>query len=120
MKEDRSRWVINAGVCMGTPRAIQDWHFLVWITTMKTIGRCTDQATANWLMYYLEDDDAYQISFPQHDHFCLTGEGVKEGAVEPTLTEKGLCNPLGSLYCMVHQWDRLDGLKEKVLAQFAT
>jgi hypothetical protein len=118
MKEDKNRWVVNGGTFLGTPRALQDFHFLVWITTMKTIGRCTDQATINWLMYYLEHDDTYQVSFPQHDNLCLTGEGVKEGAVEPILKDGHLFNPKDLMYFMVHQWDRLDGLKEEILARY--
>jgi hypothetical protein len=119
LKEDKNRWVVNGGVFLGTPRALQDFHFLVWVTTMKTIGRCTDQATVNWLMHYLEHDDAYQVSFPQHDNLCLTGEGVKENAVEPILKEGQLFNPKDKLYYMIHQWDRLKDLKEQILAQYA-
>lgn len=117
MKEDKDRWVVNGGTYLGTPRALQDWHFLVWMTTMKTIGRCTDQATVNWLMYYLEDDSTYQVSFPQHDNLCLTGEGVKEGAVEPLLKYGRLFSPKDEPYYMVHQWDRLEYLKEDILAR---
>jgi hypothetical protein len=120
LREDRDRWVVNGGVFLGTPRAMQDWHFLIWVTTMKTIGRCTDQATVNWLMHYLENDDTYQISFPQHDHLCLTGEGVKEGVVEPLLKDGFLLNSKNQVYKMVHQWDRLDLLKEQVLAQYSS
>lgn len=119
LKEDRDRWVVNGGTFLGTPRALQDFHFLVWITTMKTIGRCTDQATINWLMYYLDNDDTYQISFPQHDDLCLTGEGVKENAVSPILKNGQLFSPKGMIYKMIHQWDRLNELKEQVLAQYA-
>lgn len=119
MKEDKNRWVVNGGTFLGTARAIQDWHFLVWITSMKTIGRCTDQAAVNWLMYYLENDDTYQVSFPQHDHLCLTGEGVKEKSVSPILKEGKLFSPQDKLYYMIHQWDRIEDLKEAILAQYA-
>lgn len=119
LKEDRDRYVLNGGTFLGSSRAMQDWHFLVWITSMKTIGRCTDQATVNWLMYYLDEDDTYQASFPQRDHLCLTGEGVKEGAVEPILKTDGkLYNPDGKLYYMIHQWDRLQYLKEDILIRY--
>lgn len=118
LKDDKNRWVVNGGTFMGTPRAMQDWHFLVWMTTMKTIGRCTDQATVNWLMYYLEHDDTYQVSFPQHDNLCLTGEGVKEGAVEPILKDGVVLNPKEKPYYMIHQWDRLNVLKEEILARY--
>lgn len=118
LKEDRSKFVINGGTFLGTPRALQDWHFLVWITQLKTMGRCTDQATVNWVMRYLENDDKYSVSFPQHDNLCLTGEGVKEGAVEPLFKDGLLLSPQGEIYCMVHQWDRLDHVKEAVLERY--
>ncbi len=118
MKSDRNRHVVNGGTFMGTSRAMKDWHFLVWITALKTLGRCTDQATINWLLYYLEHDASYQVSFPQTDNLCLTGEGVKEGAVSPVLDKGKLLNPDGKMYYMVHQWDRLDGLREDILAQY--
>lgn len=119
MQDDHNRWVVNGGTFLGTPRALQDWHFLVWTVTMKSIGRCTDQATVNWLLHYLEHDDTYQITFPQHDHLCLTGEGVKEGAVVPRVAQGLACSPAGPMYHMVHQWDRVPDLKEQVLARYA-
>lgn len=118
LKEDNSKHVINGGVFLGTPKALQDWHFLIWMTQMKTLGKCTDQATVNWIMRYLEDDETYSVSYPNHDTLCLTGEGVKEGAVQPVLDGKILCNPQGKPYRILHQWDRLDGLRETVLAQY--
>lgn len=118
LKEDKNRWVINGGVAMGTPQAMMNFHFLVWSLTLKTIGRCTDQATINWLMYYLDDDDTYSVSFPQHDNLCLTGEGVKEGAVEPILKGNILMNAHEKPYCMVHQWDRLEHFRDAVLAHY--
>lgn len=117
-KTDRQRYVINGGIFLGTPRAMQDWNFLIWTASLKSSERCTDQAAVNWLMYYLEDDDAYQVSFPQHDNLCLTGEGVKEGAVSPKLESGVAFNHAGRPYYIVHQWDRIDGLKEEILAQY--
>lgn len=118
LKEDKNKYVINGGTFFGTPRALQDWHFLVWMTQLKTMGSCTDQATVNWLMYYFEDDDKYSVSFPQHDNLCLTGEGFKEGAVEPVLKDGVLLNQKGDVYCMIHQWDRMDYLKEQILEKY--
>lgn len=106
LQDNKNHYVCNGGTMMGTPRAMQDFHFLMWMTVMKTIGRCTDQAALNYLMYYLVNDRAYNISFPQNDNLCLTGEGVKEGAVEPVLDHGKLFNPDGKLYYLIHQWDR--------------
>lgn len=117
-KSDHNRWIVNGGVAVGTPRALQDHHMTVWAMMTKTAGRCTDQAAINWLFHYLEDDDMYSVSFPQHDNLCLTGEGVKEGAVTPTIKEGKVFNPKGVPYCLIHQWDRVEYLKETVLAQY--
>lgn len=120
LQDGPNRPVVNAGIILGTPRAVQSFHFLVWSVTLKTIGRCTDQATINYLLHYLEDDDMYSISHPQRDNLCLTGEGIKEGSVEPVLTDEGLTNPQGKLYYLVHQWDRIDHLREHILAHYGT
>jgi hypothetical protein len=119
LKNDNSKFVCNAGVTLGTPRAIQDYEFLMFMTSMKTIGRCTDQASLNYMLHFLADDKTYQISFPQHDNLCLTGEGVKVGSVEPILIDGKLFNPKNELYFMIHQWDRLDGLREEILSQYS-
>ena len=90
----------------------------MWSVTMKTIGRCTDQATLNYLMVHLEEDATYSISKPINDTLCLHGEGVKEGFVkEPIIRHKEFFNSyLDEPYCVIHQWDRLDDrLKECVL-----
>ena len=118
MKSDKNKYVINGGTFLGTPRALQDWHFLVWMTQLKTNGKCTDQATVNWMMRYLEEDDKYSVSFPQHDNLCLTGEGIKEGAVEPVMKDGLVLNKQGEVYCFIHQWDRIDGLRESILNQY--
>jgi len=88
------------------------------MSSLKSSDRCTDQAAVNWLMYYLDDDDAYQVSFPQHDNLCLTGEGVKEGAVKPKFEKGRAFNQSGKLYYIIHQWDRIDAIKEEILAQW--
>lgn len=120
LQKDTDRWVVNGGTMMGTPKALQEFHFLIWITTMKSIGRITDQATLNWLLYHIDQDDTYSISHPQHDNLCLTGEGIKEGGVEPILIGGKLYNPKKQLYCVLHQWERLDHLKETILSQYLT
>lgn len=118
LKENNDKWVCNAGVAIGTCRSIQDFEFLLFVTIMKTIGRCTDQAALNYLMYFLEEDKKFKISLPQNESLCLTGEGVKLGSVEPLLENGKLFSPNKEVYCMIHQWDRLNHLKEEILAQY--
>lgn len=117
LKENRNRWVDDK-IFLGTSRAMQDWYFLVWMATIKTIGQ-TDQETINWLMYYLENDDTYQISFPQHDSLCLTGIGVKEGMIEPILKDGILFSPQNKPYYIVHQWNKLNKeIVEKITEKY--
>lgn len=115
-KENKDKRVVNGGIFLGTPRAMQDWHFLVWTTCLKTRGRCTDQAAVNWLIHFLEEDETYSISFPQHDNLCLTGEGVKEG-VEFVLKDGLVQNKQGETYHLIHQWDRVESIKTEVSKQ---
>lgn len=118
LQKDRTRWVVNGGVILGKPRAVQDLAFLLWSVTLKSIGKITDQATLNWLLRFLDDDDCYIVSHPQHDDLCLTGEGVKEEGVKPIVQEGLICNPHEKPYYIVHQWDRIDEFKQMVLALY--
>lgn len=119
LNENSDRWVINGGVTIGTPRALQNHEFMIWTVAMKTIGRCTDQASLNYLMYYLDEDATYSVSQPWNDTLCVHGEGVKEGFVKKPLLKDGLVvSPyLNEPYFIVHQWDRMDDdLREQILA----
>lgn len=115
LQNDNDKMVCNAGVTLGTLNAVKNFELLMFMTAMKTIGRCTDQAALNFLLEIFKDDPVYNISQPTNDNLCLTGEGVRMGSVEPMLQDKKLYNPQNELYCMVHQWDRLDGLREDIL-----
>lgn len=120
LRELKNKWVINGGVMLGTPQALMNFHFLIWTMMLKSRGRCTDQAAINYLMSWLDEDSTYNVSFPQHDSLCLTGEGVKENAVTPILEGGLLKNPLGQPYCILHQWDRLDdSLRQALLAHLS-
>ena len=120
--DDSDRWVINGGFSIGTPQALQCHEFLIWSVAMKTLGRCTDQATLNYLMNYLDEDATYSISQPFQDTLCLHGEGVKEGFVKEPIVQDGefRSSYLNEPYCVIHQWDRLSGhLKECALAHLS-
>ena len=116
-KDIKDQRVVNGGVSLGTPQALMNFHFLIWATMLKTRGRCTDQSAINYLMSILNEDASYSISYPQHDWLCLTGEGVKEGVVQPQHEDGVLKNPLGHPYAVIHQWDRLDNsLRQSLLS----
>ena len=120
--EDRSREVVNGGVILGTHLAVQSHLYLMWLATLKSKGRITDQATLNYIFSHLEEDQTYSLSSPQRDWLCLTGEGVKEGFVQKPLLKDGKwCNPYlpdNPPYCLIHQWDRVDYLAENIKQQF--
>lgn len=97
-------FVINGGVFAGTLNAMKNWHFLVWSTHLKTKGSCTDQAVVDWLSNYL--DEEYILLHPQDDCFCVTGEGIKEKAVQIELKDGVVYSKDAQKYYIVHQWDR--------------
>lgn len=115
---DRDRWVINGGVSLGTPQALQHFEFLLWCITLKSVGRITDQATLNWVLRFLEKEDIYSVSHPHHDTLGIVCEGIKEGALPLNVKEGMVCNTKDEPYCIVHQWDRVEELKELVLSQY--
>lgn len=114
-------WVLNSGVCLGTPDAIKNYFFLLWAVAIKNIGQCTDQACLNYLYNYLKEDETYSVTQPAHDTFCLTGEAIKEGFLTKTEFRDGMFglvrNGQFESYFLVHQWDRLENA-DKVLSQF--
>lgn len=118
LKNDNHKLVCNAGVTIGSTQAMKSYELLMFMTVMKTIGRCTDQAALNYLLHIVENDRSFQISAPQDDTLCLTGEGVKMGSIEPIIFNGALYNPRNQPYYMIHQWDRLDGLREDILTQY--
>jgi hypothetical protein len=115
-QEDRKREVVNGGVILGTPRAVQHHLYLMWAVTLKTAGTITDQATLNWMYHHLQEDDTYCLSNPHRDWLCITGEGIKEGHVDMPLVKDGMwCNPHldgNPPYCIIHQWDRVEEMKK--------
>lgn len=121
-QEDRKRDVVNGGVLLGTDLALKQHLYLMWVATMKSSGRITDQAALNYMFYHLEQDETYSLSCPQRDWLCLTGEGVKEGFVnKPLLKDGKWCNPYlpdNPPYCLIHQWDRVDYLTDHIKGQF--
>jgi hypothetical protein len=118
--EDNTQSVCNAGIFLGTSTAIKEFELLMFMVSMKTIGRCTDQAALNYIVGMIQDDKSFVISHPQSDNLCLTGEGVKMGSVKPILSQGKLYNELNQLYYMIHQWDRLDSLREEILSQYGS
>ena len=118
MSDDKTRWVVNGGIQLGTPRAMQDLHFLRWMVSLKTLGNCTDQAGLNWIFRYLGEDDAYSVSFPQTDYLCFTGQSYFDGGPQAKIIDGKICDQKDRPYHIVHQWDRVEDLKESVLSQF--
>lgn len=117
-QEDGSQLVCNAGITLGTPKAVQNYEFLMFMTTIKTIGGCTDQAALNYMLHFLKDDKTYYVSNPHDDSLCLTGEGVRSGHVKPVLLDGELYNSNGEAYCLVHQWDRLTEMRDAMMALY--
>lgn len=101
------RPVLNGGIIMGTGTCLKNHFFLLWSNTLKSIGRCTDQAVLNFLYKWLESNPNYSYTDPRKDNFCLTGEAVKEGWIQVEFKDGLYKNLQGEIFSIVHQWDRL-------------
>lgn len=111
-REMNEKYVLNSGVCMGTPDALKNYFFTLWAVHMKSFGSCTDQAALNYLYRFLREDETYSVSQPWNDVLCLTCEGVKHNYIPQPLFKDGelwFHDPelINEPYYMVHQFDRL-------------
>ncbi len=110
-REMSDTYVLNSGVCLGTPDALKNYFFTLWAVHMKSFGACTDQAALNYLYRFLRDDETYSVSQPWSDTLCLTGEGVKQDWIpQPRIKDGMLWFPeerIDEPYYIVHQYDRL-------------
>ncbi len=116
MKSDD--WIVcNAGVYMGNVDFLIQFELMFFFTCMKSIGRCTDQASLNYMLQYLSHQNEYEIISPKTP-FCLTGEGVKQGAV-PFFDDNGVAKTQKcEIYSIVHQWDRIAKFSDSVLEMY--
>jgi len=101
------RPVINGGVVFGDRHCLKNHFLLLWMTTLKSLGQCTDQGVLNILYNFLEKHWEYEVTDPRSDNFCLTGEAAKHGLVDYLFQNNCLKNDSGEDYCIVHQWDRI-------------
>jgi len=101
--------VINGGVVFGKGACLMNHFFLLWATTLKSSGNCTDQGVLNYLYHFLQRQttDQYIVCDPRRDTFCLTGEAIKHNMFEVKFEDNLYKNLAGDPYVMVHQWDRL-------------
>lgn len=111
--------IINGGFILGTPQAVRDWIFKVWIATLKTKGACCDQPVMNYLYFFLEKDPTYFLIEPCAWPLCATGEAIKRNWMDPEPFFKNgrLYHPDEKLFKAFHQWERTI-YKDEILKQF--
>lgn len=110
------RPVVNGGVTMGSTTLFKDYSLLLWTNTIQ--AGIDDQNILNYLWYFLEHDDRFQLKDPHKDAFCITGEPICHGLFAPPVKDGVFCCPITEEpYYIVHQWDRTP-FKEQVLNKY--
>lgn len=110
------RPVVNGGVMMGSTTLLKDYLLLLWTNTVQ--AGIIDQNVLNYLWYFLEHDERYQLKDPNNDAFCVTGEPICHGLFAPPVNDGVFCNPITQEpYYIVHQWDRTP-VREQVLRKY--
>jgi hypothetical protein len=92
---------------MGTTHEVADLCLMIWLNTLRTKNKFTDQASFNYLYHFLEKDPAYEVLTPQDTAFCATGQGINQGWFQADWRDGMLYHKtLGAPYAAFHQWDR--------------
>jgi hypothetical protein len=108
--------VLNGGTMFGNAKHLADLFLNIWLLGVKTIGRCTDQASLNYLWQFIKEDPRYRMIDPYESGICLTGEGVKIrrelGMPLDVEFKGGIVRRKEVPYSVVHQWDRLEFANE--------
>jgi len=113
--------IINSGFIYGHVELIRNLSFLIWSNSITTAMPISEQATLNYLYFYLKDDPAYVLLEPEKTALCATGEGVKQNWLDfvPAMKDGLLYHPvLKTPYAAFHQWERTihkDEIMEKYL-----
>ena len=115
------RPIINSGFIAGSPEELKNLCLLMWSNSIRTVTKLSEQATLNYLYFFLEKDPIYKLYHPQDHPFCLTGEGVKQGWVDHVeMKEDGLVynSELDMPYFAFHQWERTE-YKDKIMEKYS-
>ena len=114
------RPIINSGFIIGTPEELKNLSILLWTNSIRTLDYLSEQATLNYLYFYLEKDARYELYTPQDCPLCITGEGIKEGWLDskPIFKDGQLYYPKSDEpFYVFHQWDRTE-YRDAILEQF--
>lgn len=121
LKENFSTYVnwpvVNAGVCCGKSKFIQDFCFLMWSNCLFH-ENCTDQAVLNFIISNQIDDPRIFLSDPEKDNYCLTGEAVAQNMLSfNAFIKNDFISKENSKFTIFHQWDRTN-FAESILKKF--
>ena len=115
LAQDFSAWpVVNGGIVLGPAAKVRELCLLMYTFVMHNTDH-TDQAGLGILYNtYLRYSPDYALSDPGRDAFCITGQAVKQGALEPRFLDGAVRTAHGEPYRLFHQWERTtfaDGIR---------
>jgi hypothetical protein len=111
--------IINAGFILGRAETIRNLCLMIWLNTLRTQHKFTDQAALNYIYHHLlTHDPTCKLLTPQDVPYCATGQGILQGWYPHEWRDGLLCHPpTGKPYTAYHQWNRVPEHKRAVLAE---
>lgn len=124
-----SRTACNAGTIAGRSGAIGDLALNVFLCSRLNRTSYTDQAALNVLLslepygsitrFNAAGDDWACQAATMADPDYRAARGSKVVAAPPVLEGDEVRTPSGGLYCLVHQYDRIEAWKERLQGRYA-
>lgn len=101
--------IINSGYILGTSKEIQNLCLLLWSNSVMKNCELSEQATLNYLYFYLKDDPIYRLCHPRENCLAITGEAIKRNWLDfPIEFKNGMLyhSKSGEPCVAFHQWER--------------
>ena len=125
----KNREVYNVGVLAGKWDTIKDLSMMIFQMSLNRPIPITDQSVYNFLLAQKQFSE--KTFFPQSQYAWAAQLGTTMDPTkiaefrsklldeEPIVKEDGVYNSNGRKYCIVHQYDRVPGLREQIEQRYA-
>ena len=116
-QQDCASWdVLCAGTILGCAEYVRQFIMQIWSTTLFNT-KATDQAVLNYLYHTFIWPNQYVIADPRYDAIAVTADLPKDKM--PRFENNQMIHDEKNIpYAIYHQWDRVPGIKEKILETY--
>jgi hypothetical protein len=112
--------VINGGTILGHAENIKQLAMQIWAASLmgRDLLNYSDQAILNYLIRAFPNNYCYVID-PRYENMAVTADLPKDVPDGPYFQDGLILNGRTRMpYCIFHQWDRVPGIKEKILEEY--